>query len=598
MKTFSIQTLGCKVNHYESEQLAQLLRQRGLRQTEPAAADLRVINTCSVTTAAASQSRQAVRRVVRLPLLDARAAAQPLSAPSQGAHQHGALGAEGPSTKLIPARRDSTTLRAGPATTLRAGRTDALSSLACGGDLTAVPLTTVLGAAPSTAHSNGTRPRVLVTGCWATSDREAAQNLPGVDAVLGHHHNIARELDRLLEVWQGQDSATSPVSQTSEGEQLPGPDKQNDIDGWIKEAGATESHLTGAIKSSGRLQVNQIFVEMSQKIPARGPDGAEARCIGTTSLPLLGQRQSGRQRAVLKIQDGCDAHCTYCIIPTLRPSLWSKPLDQVIAEARALVAAGHVEIVLTGIFLGAYGQATALRRRQQIGADKYLGKLIESLCTQVHGLRRLRLSSLEPGDLSADLISILHSHHQLVPHFHLPLQSGSDLILRRMNRQYTRDDFQQMIDRLHQAFDRPALTTDIVVGFPGEDDAEFEETLDMVRRSNFIHVHAFPYSPRPGTAAARWKDQFIYGSQVNERTERLRAMAEEQSHSFRRSFINEVVELIVEHDGPQHAHAITRHGRCERYFDVRFEDPVATPGDARRVRIAQVTREGTIGEVW
>jgi MiaB/RimO family radical SAM methylthiotransferase len=558
MKTFSIQTLGCKVNHYESEQLAQLLRERGLRQTEPAAADLRVINTCSVTTAAASQSRQAVRRVVRLPLLDAPAAAQPLSAPSQGAHQHGAFGA--------------------------AGQTDARSSLACGGDLTAVPLTTVLWVAPSTRHSNNARPRVLVSGCWATSDREAAQQIPGVDAVLGHHHNIARELDRLLEVWQRQDSATSPVSQTSQAEQLPGPDKQNDIDGWIKEAGATESHLTRAIKSSGRLQVNQIFVEKSHK--------NSSDCIGTTTLPLLGQRQSGRQRAVLKIQDGCDAHCTYCIIPTLRPSLWSKPLDHVVDEARALVAAGHVEIVLTGIFLGAYGQTTALRRRQQIGADKHLGRLVEALCTQVSGLRRLRLSSLEAGDLSDELIAIFRAHHQLVPHFHLPLQSGSDLILRRMNRQYTRDDFLQMIDRLHEAFDRPALTTDIVVGFPGEDDAEFEQTAEVVRQANFIHVHAFPYSPRPGTAAARWSDQFIYGPEVNERIERLRQIAQEQSVAFRQSFLNEVVEVIVEKDDLKQAASTqqaTRHGRCERYFDVSFNDPTAIPGDVRQIQLKQVT---------
>jgi threonylcarbamoyladenosine tRNA methylthiotransferase MtaB len=433
-----------------------------------------------------------------------------------------------------------------------------------------------------------------VTGCWATSDREAAQKILGVDAVLGHHHNIASELDRLLETWQGQETPTSPDSQTIEPEQLPGPETQNEIDGWMKQAGASESQLTSAIKSSARLQVNQIFVEKSQK------NGVAH--IGTKSLPLLGQRQTGRQRAVLKIQDGCDAHCTYCIIPTLRPSLWSKPTDQVIDEAKALVAAGHVEIVLTGIFLGAYGQTTALRRRQEIGADKHLGRLIDSLCTQVPGLRRLRLSSLEPGDLSDELVSILRSHRQLVPHFHLPLQSGSDLILRRMNRQYTRDNFLQMIDRLHQAFDRPALTTDIVVGFPGEDDAEFEQTAEVVRLARFIHVHAFPYSPRPGTAAARWSDQFIFGPQVNERIEQLRQIAQEQSLAFRRSFVNEVVQVIVEKDDRAGHHSGPNisamcHGRCQRYFDVTFDDPSASPGDVRLLRIVQVTSDRTLGAV-
>ena len=124
------------------------------------------------------------------------------------------------------------------------------------------------------------------------------------------------------------------------------------------------------------------------------------------------------------------------------------------------------------------------------------------------GLRRLRLSSLEPGDLTTELIAVLRSHPQVVPHFHLPLQSGSDALLRRMNRQYTRDDFLRMVDACSAAFDRPALTTDVIVGFPGETDAEFERTLEVVDHARFIHVHAFSFSPRPGTAAARWTRRF------------------------------------------------------------------------------------------
>src|SRR5205814_1267966 len=146
-------------------------------------------------------------------------------------------------------------------------------------------------------------------------------------------------------------------------------------------------------------------------------------------------------------------------IPQLRPRLWSKPIDEAVAEARRLVAAGHVEVVLTGIFLGAYAQPTALRRRQTVGPDRALGGLVDALCTSVRGLRRLRLSSMEPGDLTPELLAVLKSHPQVVPHFHLPLQSGSDKILRRMNRQYARDDFLRMVDRLNAAFDRPAITT-------------------------------------------------------------------------------------------------------------------------------------------
>src|SRR5207249_10307649 len=176
------------------------------------------------------------------------------------------------------------------------------------------------------------------------------------------------------------------------------------------------------------------------------------------SLPLLGeQSQASHQRAFLKIQDGCDAHCTYCIIPQLRPSLWSKPIDDIIEEAQRQVDAGHREIVLTGIFLGAYGHATALRRRQLPDNACGLTPLIDALCTRVNGLARLRLSSLEPCDLTSELITVLRSHQQVVPHFHLPLQSGSNELLRRMNRQYTRDQFLRMIDQVQGAFDRPAI---------------------------------------------------------------------------------------------------------------------------------------------
>src|SRR5581483_9345929 len=270
----------------------------------------------------------------------------------------------------------------------------------------------------------------------------------------------------------------------------------------------------GSIFQAGTSQ--RLMANHSHAAPGFVKRKVSRNVIGARSLPLLNERQSHHQRAYLKIQDGCDAHCTYCIIPQLRPSLWSKPVDECLNEARALVDAGHKEIVLTGIFLGAYGQPTALRRRQSIETAKPLGDLVEALCTQVRGLHRLRFSSLEPGDLTDDLIERLRSRPQIVPHFHLPLQSGSDVILHRMNRQYTRDDFLRMIERVHEKFDRPAITTDIIVGFPGETHEEFSRTLQVVDQARFIHTHAFSFSPRPGTAAARWSDDFVHGPVVNE----------------------------------------------------------------------------------
>ncbi|HEY1921461.1 MAG TPA: tRNA (N(6)-L-threonylcarbamoyladenosine(37)-C(2))-methylthiotransferase MtaB [Tepidisphaeraceae bacterium] len=446
MRTFSIQTLGCKVNQYESEQIASLLRSYGWVESDAEAAELRIINSCSVTVEAASKSRQFVRRAAKLP-----------------------------------------------------------------GDVPNV--------------------RVIVMGCWATSDREAASSLPGVDLVLTHKDNVAQRLKDFLS---------------------------------------------------------------EETMPAAAPLSTSS--VGTRSLPLLGERQAQHQRAFLKIQDGCDAHCTYCIIPRLRTSLWSKPPAQLLQEARQLVAAGHIEIVLTGIFLSAYGQETALRRRQSASTGNPLAKAIEMLCTRVPRLRRLRLSSLEPGDLDDELLQVLRSHPQVVPHFHLPLQSGSSAILRKMNRQYTRDDFLRLLDRIDMAFDGAALTTDIIVGFPGETDADFQETLDVVDRARFIHMHVFPFSPRPGTAAARWESEFVRGPIVGQRIDMLRRREIEFSHTFRSSFIGQSVQLLVEREGTHQAGFDNlRHGRCPRYFDVHFESDDAETGDLVEVRIDRVTPTRTFG---
>jgi MiaB/RimO family radical SAM methylthiotransferase len=205
---------------------------------------------------------------------------------------------------------------------------------------------------------------------------------------------------------------------------------------------------------------------------------------------------------------------------------------------------------------------------------------------------RVRLSSLEPGDLDDELIAVLRSHEQVVPHFHLPLQSGSDALLRRMNRQYGRDDYIRMIDRVGAAWDRPAMTTDIIVGFPGEGDEEFERTVEVVERARFIHIHAFSFSPRPGTAAARWKDRFVHGPVVNERIERLNELAADYSLALRQSFVGQTVNLLVERRGEGEP---MQHGRCERYFPVYFDAEEDLTGQSVNVRIERVNQKRTFG---
>jgi threonylcarbamoyladenosine tRNA methylthiotransferase MtaB len=517
MRTFWIQTLGCKVNHYESEQLRGLLTSRGLIESASAGgADLRIVHSCSVTTEAASKSRSAVRRAVRLTVLPG----------------DGRLEADASTGACSAAVQPGFRINIAPAL--------------------------------ETASAGASPHRVIVTGCWATSDPQAAA-MAGADAVLGHDCDVAAELDRLLLKWTSGDSRDP--AEGAGGQAIAEPDAAA-----VDRVDHTAPLVAGVMRTE-----------------------KPRRAVGMTALPLLGQHQDARQRAFLKVQDGCDAHCTYCIIPKLRSTVWSKPVDEAVAEARRLVAAGHSEIVLTGIFLGAYGQATALRRRQRPSGSG-VARLIDALCA-IDGLARLRLSSLEPGDLTDDLLKVLAAHRQTVPHFHLPLQSGSDEMLRRMNRQYSRDDFLAMVDRVKETFDRPALTTDIIVGFPGETAGDFEQTLDVVNRSGFIHIHAFPFSARPGTAAARWRADFVSPPITRRRIEALEAIAKAHGVEYRRQFIGQTVELLVERDGNQIAdpHATRRHGRCERYFDVEFDGSDCRTGDLVKVRVETIAGEKTLG---
>jgi len=191
----------------------------------------------------------------------------------------------------------------------------------------------------------------------------------------------------------------------------------------------------------------------------------------------------------------------------------------VMDECTNLMGAGHKEIVLAGVFLGAYGRETAIRRRWD-GKAAPLIELIRSVAA-IDGLWRVRLSSLEPGDLTDDLLALWSDLPNLAPHFHLPLQSGSGRILKSMNRQYTPEQFSQTVRRLREDLDQAAVTTDIIVGFPGESDDDFAQTLDMARESGFAKIHAFPFSAIEGTAAWLRRDEIPPKDVVKDRLARL-----------------------------------------------------------------------------
>jgi tRNA A37 methylthiotransferase MiaB len=288
---------------------------------------------------------------------------------------------------------------------------------------------------------------------------------------------------------------------------------------------------------------------------------------------------------------------TYCNIPQLRPTLRSKPIEAAVAEARTLVQAGHKEIILTGIFLGAYGRPTAVRKRFTAQRSP-LAALVRAIA-EVDGVERLRLSSLEPGDVDGSLLEVLATRRSCVPHPHLPLQSGSERILRRMNRQYTRDAYEHMIDGVRRALDCPAISTDIIVGFPGETESDFEASVEMARGLEFCKIHAFPFSPREKTAAARWQREFVHPAVVRERMRRLAEVERECSLAYRRRLRGCVERVIVEPpDGsPDDLETVEiRHGRADRYVEIHFDtDGQVRTGDLVSVRIDCITPTRTHG---
>lgn len=446
------------------------------------------------------------------------------------------------------------------------------------------------------ATRRGKTPVILV-GCNASAEAGRLANLPGVTAVWGHGENAPTSLHRYL-LSLGSPKPGAP----HEARHHPTQDPQfqqvrsgrKDGRGWPLSAGATDF--------STRCEPDEADASAPiHAIPRTGAVKLDRRF----SIPIT--EFTDHQRAFVKVQDGCDAHCTYCIIPSLRPVLGSKPVEAVVEEVAGLVSAGHREVVLTGIFLGAYGRETALRRRWT-STRQPIASLVEAVA-RVPGLARLRLSSLEPADATDELLAVMRNNPVCVPHLHLPLQTGSEAILRKMNRQYTRADFERMIDRVRAAFDRPAITTDILVGFPGETDANFADTLAVAREAGFCKIHAFPFSPRPGTAAARWSESRVDAKTLKSRMTALRELERELSFAYRRQFVAELQRVLVERCTPidyrlderlrmvgQREHRFNAVGRTDRYFAVHFETNRDRTRELIDVIVTRVTPSRTHGE--
>ncbi len=248
-------------------------------------------------------------------------------------------------------------------------------------------------------------------------------------------------------------------------------------------------------------------------------------------------------RAFIKVQDGCDQFCSYCIIPYARGRIRSRQAEEVVEEVKALSKNGYREIVLTGIHLSSYGMESA--SGEDFSQSKLLSLIQEA--AKVPGIERIRLGSLEPRIITSDFAKGLAGCKKLCPHFHLSLQSGSDSVLKRMNRKYTSEEYYEKVCVLREYFKDPAITTDVIVGFPGESPQEFEETVKFLEKTEFYEMHIFKYSMRKGTLAAAMEGQ-VEESVKGERSAVLMELEAEMSKRYRERFLHKEVEVLFEED--------------------------------------------------
>lgn len=347
--------------------------------------------------------------------------------------------------------------------------------------------------------------RIVVTGCYAQRAPEEVAALPGVSVVIGnsHKHQLAQ----------------------------------------IALQGKTEAALSGILIPLDALTSNRERPVASDERPIFVSDiFAHTELLAAPVFDAANERT----RPNLKIQDGCDNRCSFCVIPYVRGHSRSLERDRIVGEVNALVESGYREVVISGINLGRWGRDLAVR-----GPQPTLESLIRAILAET-SLEKLRVSSVEPMDWSDELISLVGESERIAKHAHVPMQSGSDAVLRRMHRKYRPWHYREKVEKIRAAIPTAAIGADVMVGFPGETDAEFEATRRMVEDLPFTYLHVFTYSPRPGTPAAGMPGQ-VPVQVARERNRILRELAASKKLAFMRGFVGETVDAItlnvVGHDG-------------------------------------------------
>jgi len=379
-------------------------------------------------------------------------------------------------------------------------------------------------------HAANPATRILVTGCYAQRAPEEIAALPGVSFVVGNSHKpqIPRLLHSISTVFENQFA----------GAELACPD-----DGGAPPARSVHENVS---LNSAPILSGNIF-ELTEVLVA----------------PVLGG-EGNHTRPTLKIQDGCNSRCSFCVIPFVRGKSRSLPPQTVLSEIQRLADSGFREIVLSGINLGTYGRDLTPR----VEFLDLLRRILDDTSVQ-----RLRISSIEPLDVTRDLIDFLASNNRIAPHFHMPLQSASDRILAAMHRWYRAEHYARRLELIHDRLPNAAIGADVITGFPGETEADQAATLDFIAERPFTYLHVFSYSQRPGTKAASLPGQ-LPGQVIKKRARELRSLADSKSAEFRRAQIGRTLRVLTLRRDPA-VDLDSTPALSENYLQVRL--PVALP---------------------
>jgi threonylcarbamoyladenosine tRNA methylthiotransferase MtaB len=382
------------------------------------------------------------------------------------------------------------------------------SANSTGADVVIVNTCTVTAAADAQArdairkiHAGNPAAKVVVTGCYAQRAPEELAVLPGVSWVVGNSHKP--QIPDLAA------SFASAGSTRANGSFVP-----------------VEKLFVSGLAQSEALSLSQA--------PARILTGDIFARTAFLSAPILGG-EGNHTRPTLKIQDGCNSRCSYCVIPFVRGKSRSLPPHEVITEIRRLSESGFREIVLSGINLGTYGRDLSPR----VEFDELLRRILDET-----PIERLRISSIEPLDVTQDLIALFASTHRIAQHFHMPLQSGSDRILAAMHRWYRAEHYSRRVELIREHFPPAAIGADVIAGFPGETEEDHATTVAFIERLPFTYLHVFSFSKRPGTRAAALTNE-VSAAVIHRRARELRSLGERKSAAFLRAQADRLLEVLT-----------------------------------------------------